>query len=130
MILFWLAGELHSRPARAYLRVASCAALAAFSLTGIYAVSEYFQKGWITVPGMANSHGLLNGLGFVLLTLLAWLMELNQEEPEDAPQLNTSAARAIRSKQPAVAFARHTGSGSELLGSNHPEFVARDFYDR
>jgi len=133
-ILLWFAGELRSRPARVYLRVASCAALAAFSLAGLYSVSEYFGKDWITVPGMANSHGVLNGLGFVLLSLLAWLMELHEEELEDARQPTTSVAKTSHAKQPTVAFARSTEDADtrvpDLLRSHSPEFVARDFYDR
>jgi hypothetical protein len=126
MILLWYAGEFRSGSARVYLRAASCAALAAFSLAGIYSVSEYYDRDWITVPGMANSHGVLNGLGFVLFALLAWLMELQEGELQDARQ---SDATAIRSKQPSVAFARSTGS-ADLYGSQRPEFIARDFYDR
>jgi hypothetical protein len=130
MILLWFAGELHSRPARAYLRGASCAAIAAFCLAGLYALGEYLGKDWITVPGMANSHGVLNGLGFVLLSLLGWLMELKDEGAEEALQSNTYTAKVIHSKQPRVAFTRSTGSGSDLSVSNRPQFVARDFYDR
>jgi len=126
MILLWFSSEFHSGPARVYLRAACCAALAAFSLAGIYAVSEYFDRDWITVPGMANSHGVLNGLGFVLFALLAWLMELQEGELQDARQ---SDVTAIRSKNPSVAFARSTGS-ADLYGSQRPEFIARDFYDR
>jgi hypothetical protein len=129
MILLWFAPELRRRPARAYLRAASCAALAAFSLAGFYAVSEYFGKDWITVPGMANSHGVLNGLGFVLLSLLAWIMELHEEGSEGARHPNTSAAKASHSKQPTVAFAPSTAD-VHLFRSHSPEFVARDFYDR
>jgi hypothetical protein len=61
-------------------------------------------------------------------------MELHYEESEDARQPNTSAAKAIHSKQPIVAFVRSTGDaearGSDLFRSHSPEFVARDFYDR
>ena len=127
MILLWFAGELRSRPARAHLRGASCAALAAFSLAGLYAVSEYFGKDRITVPGMANSHGVLNGLGFVLFTLLAWLLELHEGEAHYAHE--SEPVKAIRSAQPTVAFARSTGN-ADLYPTQSPEFIARDFYDR
>jgi hypothetical protein len=126
-ILLWLAGEFHSGPARAYLRAASCAALAAFSLAGIYAVSEYFGRDWITVPGMANSHGVLNGLGFVLFALLAWLMELQEGEAQDARE--SDPVEVIRRRRSTLAFARSTGTAG-LHPSQSPEFVARDFYDR
>jgi hypothetical protein len=126
-ILLWFAAEFHSGPARVCLRAACCVALAAFSLAGIYAVSEYFGRDWITVPGMANSHGVLNGLGFVLLALLAWLMELQVAEARDARE--SAPVKAIRSTRSTVAFARSTGTAG-LHPSQSPEFVARDFYDR
>ncbi len=132
MILWRLAGEWRSRPARTYLRAASWAAAAAFFLAGLYAVSEYFDKNWITIPGMANSHGVLNGLGFVLLAMLAWLIELHETEAENAVQQASSTARNSADEQPAVAFARSTTAlpslGPEVLPT--PDFVARDFYDR
>ncbi len=127
MMLLWFTGELHSGPARVYLRAASCAALAAFSLAGIYAVSEYFGKDWITVPGMANSHGVLNGLGFVLFALLAWLIELQEGEAQDAR--GSDPVKVIRRTRSTVAFARSSGTAG-LHASQGPEFVARDFYDR
>jgi YndJ-like protein len=127
MILLWFAGEFHSGPARVFLRAACCAALAGFSLAGIYAVSEYFDRDWITVPGMANSHGVLNGLGFVLFALLAWLMELQEGVAQDARE--SDQVRVIRGTRSTVAFARSTGTAG-LHPSQSPEFVARDFYDR
>lgn len=120
-ILLWFAGEFHSGPARVYLRAAGCAALAAFSLAGIYAASEFFHKDWMTVPGMANSHGVLNGLGFVLFALLAWIMELEEKEARDARE--SDPVKTIRSTRSNVAFAR------DLFRSHNPEFVARDLYD-
>lgn len=127
MILLWFAGEFHSGPGRVYLRAACCAAMAAFSLAGIYTVSEYFDRDWITVPGMANSHGALNGLGFVLFALLAWLMELQEAEAQDVRE--SDPVKMIRSTRSTVAFARSTGTAG-LHPSQRPEFVARDFYDR
>src|SRR5258705_10869009 len=86
--------------------MADCAALGAFSLAGIYAVSEYLHKDWITIPGMANSHGLLNGLGFVLLTLLAWLMELDQRAAVEKVSVARSELNRAPSTQPSIVFAR------------------------
>ncbi len=119
MILLWFAGEFHSSPARVYLRSAGCAALAAFSLAGIYAVSEYFDKDWITVPGMANSHGVLNGLGFVLFALLAWLMELQEGKTQDAGE--SAPVKTICSTRSSVAFARSTGTTACVLAQGDIE---------
>jgi YndJ-like protein len=131
MILWWLAGEWRSRTARIYVRAASWAAGAAFFLAGLYAVSEYFGKNWITIPGMANSHGVLNGLGFVQLAMLAWLIELREPESSTATQPASSPAKAPADTQTAMAFARSTATpgprGAEILPT--PDFVARDFYD-
>ena len=132
MVLWWLGGEWRSRPARIYVRAASWAAAAAFFLAGLYAVSEYFDKNWITIPGMANSHGVLNGFGFVLLAMLAWLIEMYETEAENAVHPAASLARNSADTQPAVAFARSKATprsrGPKVLPT--PEFVARDFYDR
>jgi hypothetical protein len=127
-----LAGELRSRPATIYLRTASWAAAAAFFLAGLYAVSEYFDKNWITVPGMANSHGVLNGLGFVLLAMLAWLIELQETESGNAVLSAGPPAKSCATTQPATAFARSTATPPSRAPEIFPipDFVARDFYDR
>jgi hypothetical protein len=133
-VLLWFAPNLHSRPARIYLRSAGCSALAAFALAGGYAVSEYFGMGWITVPGMANSHGILNSMGFVLLALLAWLTDLHSSdavgEGRKDPlrdQKRAALGRVIRNASPPEddRERRPRAQPSPL-----PEFVARDFYDR
>lgn len=133
LISWWMAGGWKSKPAKVYIRGGSCAAMGALSLAGLYAVSEYFRKDWITVPRMANSHGVLNGLGFILLTLLAWLMELDQRGAGEG--LSSSAqVKRVPSSRPSIALAATSanaahGRGSDL-GATHPDFVARDFYDR
>ena len=66
-----------SRAARVYLELALVAALTACSLTGVYAVGDYLGRGWLTMPRMAISHGVLNALGFVLSSRLAWLIVLH-----------------------------------------------------
>ena len=118
-VLFWCASKFRNAVARMYLRSAACAAWAAFTLAGLYAIGDYFRKGWLTVPAMANSHGVLNALGFVLLGLLGWLTEMNAfeipREPDRRRRIGVSAQS--RERQPAP---------PAML----PEFVARDFYDR
>lgn len=110
-------------PARFYLLAAGCAAIGAFALAGLYAFSEYFGKGWITVPAMANSHGVLNGLGFVLLSLLAWNMELHSAHDNSKWPIHQNHAKQRRAYP--LQSDRKPPVSSPL-----PEFAAREFYDR
>ena len=119
-IMFWGAREFRSTPARIYLRSAACAAFAAFTLAALYAIGEYFYKDWITIPGMANSHGVLNGLGFVLLGLLGWLTELHA--------VDTSNGQGGRRRIAVYAHSRE--HRRTVQRATLPEFLARDLYDR
>jgi YndJ-like protein len=116
-----LSGDLQNAHARFFLRFSACAVVAAFSLSSLYAVSEYFGKGWITVSLMANTHGVLNSLGFVLPGLLAWLIQ-------------GRAARTFPKEQTLARWAKQSPSLGERKrpAPAHPipEFVAREFYDR
>jgi hypothetical protein len=120
-VLFWCAGEFLSAVARAYLRSSACAAFVAFAPVLLYAVGDYLHQDWITIPDMANSHGVLNGLGFVLLGLLGWLTELyavgtysGEGRRERLGLYDQSVTTERKPVQPAIV----------------PEFVAREFYDR
>jgi len=133
LIFWWLSGDW-SGPAKIYLRLATLAAVGAFSLSGIYAVSEYFRKDWITIPGMANSHGLLNGLGFVLLGTLGWLLELHGRIALEDAMVDTLKPKPVQRTRPSAVFVR-TGSTlareqRDWRGATAPDFLARDFYDR
>ena len=131
LISWWMASDWKSTPATIYLRVGTCAAMGAFSLAGLYGVSEYFKRDWITIPGMANSHGILNGLGFVLLALLAWLVELNQRGPVENVTATQSQLNRTPSTQPSIVFARSAANTNHRdLRIPGPDFSARDFYDR
>ena len=131
LVLWWVARNWTTAP-KIYLRAASLAAVLAFPLAGLYAFSEYRHRDWITVPAMANSHGLLNGLGFVLLGLLGWVLELQGriEKQEPAVALH---AEALQASRPAAVLAR-TGAKlarlQKLRAATAPDFLARDFYDR
>lgn len=118
-VLFWCAREFRNAVARMYLRSAACAAFAAFSLAALYAIDNYFHKDWITIPAMANSHGVLNALGFVLLGLLGWLTELHALETDDGRDRRRFIGVYDQSRE------RQLAPPAML-----PEFVARDFYDR
>lgn len=119
-IMFRGARGFRSTPARIYLRSAACAAVAAFTLAALYAIGDYFYKDWITIPGMANSHGVLNGLGFVLLGLLGWLTELHA--------VDTSNGQDVRRRIGVYAHSRE--HRPTMHPATLPEFVARDLYDR
>jgi hypothetical protein len=119
-VLFGYAREFRSTASRIYLRSAACAAFAAFSLAALYAAGDYFHKGWITVPGMANSHGVLNALGFVLLGLLGWLIELHAVDTSNEQDGRLLIGVYAQSRE-----RRQTVHPAML-----PEFVARDLYDR
>lgn len=122
-ILFWLARHLHVPTARVYLRLASATAWIAMSLAAAYAVSDHVGKPFLTMPGMASTHGILNALGFVLLSTLAFLVELHTSgfEPEGTPrhaEKRAKGASEMLRKQPTP------------VPHAIPDFVARDFYDR
>jgi hypothetical protein len=131
LILWWVARDWSTTP-RIYLRAASLAAVSAFSLAGLYAFSEYFDRDWITIPGMSNSHGLLNGMGFVLLGLLGWVLERHGRMEKQEPAVELHAETQQRSRATAV-LAR---AGAKLAGlrkphgATAPDFLARDYYDR
>jgi len=128
-ILLWLAHYLRNIDARVYLRLAACAAISALFLSSAYAVSEYFDKGWISIPLMANTHGVLNSLGFVLLAMLGWLTELNSSDSAD----KHDSWRDVKGRtQPrnGVLPSRNGKPYPSEQPSPLPEFVARDFYDR
>jgi len=48
------------------------------ALAGMYAIGDYLQRDWLLIPRMASTHGVLNGLGFVMFGLLGWLVESSQ----------------------------------------------------
>ena len=134
LISWWRAGDWKSTPATVYMRIGTCAAMGAFSLAGLYAVSEYFKRDWITVLGMANSHGILNGLGFVLLSILAWLMELDQRGAGDEMGASGRKVNRVPRSRPSIVLTPSAANAAHARGSDlratHPDFVAREFYDR
>ncbi len=59
-----------------FLRVSAVAVIAGMVLAA--ELGDAFGKDWLLIPRMASTHGLLNGLGFVLLGLLGWLVESHE----------------------------------------------------
>ena len=51
-------------------------------LVMVYAVGEYTGNYWLVIPQMAHLHGPLNGPGFVLLSLVAWVVETGPGSPK------------------------------------------------
>ncbi|HLY09452.1 MAG TPA: YndJ family protein [Planctomycetota bacterium] len=66
------APTLPHRRSRILLRISSVAVLAGMLLAGIYEHGYATGRTWLSIPEMAWSHGILNGVGFSLLGLLAW----------------------------------------------------------
>ena len=119
--LFWMARLLDVPVARVYLRIGVLAAFVAMGLAGAYAVTDYLGRPFLTMPGMASTHGVLNGIGFVLCSMLAFLIEENATEPaasSDAATKRAPTDSIVPRKRPAS------------VPSRLPEFVAREFYDR
>jgi len=124
LAVLWLqySHDLRREVARVYLRLGAGTALVALALAGAYAASDYAGRPVLTMAGLASTHGVLNGLGFVLLSMLAFLVELqagpaereHAREPENAVASTPGVARKRPSSVPRPI----------------PEFVARDFYDR
>lgn len=74
-------GTAGGRAARLLLGISSAAVLAGMALAGVYALGEFFRIGWLSIPEMARTHGILNAFGFVLCGLLARTLEGRREAP-------------------------------------------------
>lgn len=118
--LFWMSRSLGRSVARVYLRAGVVASWLAMGLAGAYAVTDYFGRPFLTMPGMASTHGALNGIGFVLCSMLAFLIEENAIEsmPSEVAPRRIVTGSVVSRKRPAS------------VPSCVPEFVAREFYDR
>jgi hypothetical protein len=115
--LFRMSRLFHPAVARVYMRLGAIAAWVAMCLAGVYAVTDYVGKAFMTMPGMASTHGVLNGLGFVLCSVLAFAIESGARD-------KSSAKRDIAQRMAEVVRKRPTAVRPV------PEFVAREFYDR
>jgi hypothetical protein len=103
--------------ARAYIRVGAIAAWVAICLAAVYALTDFAGRAFMAMPAMASTHGVLNGLGFVLCSMLAFAIEVEARD-------KSSAKRDIA--QPMAEVVRKPPTGVRPA----PEFVAREFYDR
>jgi hypothetical protein len=72
-----IAGSGNSRAGRAYLYVSSCAVAAGMGIATVYAIGDWLHRDWLPIPQVAQTHGILNALGFALCGLLGWLIEFS-----------------------------------------------------
>jgi hypothetical protein len=78
--------SLPTARARILLLVSSLAVLVGMGLAGIYEHGFYTGRAWISIPQMAWSHGILNGVGFSLCGLLSWTdARCSPSRPASAP---------------------------------------------
>jgi len=113
-----LSAELVSMTARLSLRGGVGFAVVGMALAAVYAVGDFLHQDWLVIPRMASTHGLVNGLGFVLLCLLGYIVELDVGEG----RTRNNVGRAEHLVGSCRSLVR--GVGANL------SFVARDFYDR
>ncbi len=78
----WLARGVKTGAARGFLRLSAASVIVGMGLAAVYAIGDSLGKDWLLIPRMAGTHGVLNGLGFVLLGLLGWLLEWHGSEAE------------------------------------------------
>lgn len=64
--------KLQLRKSRILLLVSSLAVIAGMALAAVFEHGVYTGRTWISIPEMAWSHGILNGIGFSLCGLLAY----------------------------------------------------------
>jgi hypothetical protein len=70
-----LSAQVSDRWARALLRGSSVCGIAAMLLVLPYALGDFLQSSWLSIPIMIRTHGILNGPGFLVLALLGWSLE-------------------------------------------------------
>jgi hypothetical protein len=75
LLQFSVARDVKSEMARALVRIAAGLLIPGMVLVIVYAIGEYTGNYWLVIPQMAHLHGPLNGPGFVLLSLVAWVIE-------------------------------------------------------
>jgi hypothetical protein len=81
LALAQFAVPMPSGRAKALLVLSSLAVIAGMILAAVYEHGYYTGRTWISIPRMAQTHGLLNGLGFCLCGLLAY-NPCNPKQPQ------------------------------------------------
>ncbi len=72
-----IAGSVSSRVSRAYLYTSSFAVAAGMGIAAMYAVGDWLHRDWLPIPKVAQTHGVLNAIGFALCGILGWLIEFS-----------------------------------------------------
>jgi len=79
-----------------FLWISSAAVALAMTLAGTYAVGDFLERNWISIPRMASTHGLLNALGFALPALIGWLVAwLGKGSAQRLPTTKFEKAAAV-----------------------------------
>ena len=78
LILFAIVPALKHRVAQLLLIISANAVIVTMIFACVYATGRYAGITTVTVPLMAQVHGLSNAFGFVLCGLLAWLIEFRK----------------------------------------------------
>lgn len=73
-----VSSRVEAGSARVFLRMAAGAVFAGVALSATYAVTDFLKSDALTIPRMATTHGVLNGVGFCLCGLLGWLVESSE----------------------------------------------------
>ncbi len=77
------------------LGISAGSVVAGMVLSSIYATGDFAAREWISIPAMAVTHGVLNGVGFVLCGLLGWtLARSGSSEPRDSVRGNKTRKEA------------------------------------
>lgn len=72
--LRYLVPRLSRRLAQIVFTISALMVWWAMGAAVLYALSEYTQRLWITIPQMLRVHGEVNALGFVVLNLTGWAL--------------------------------------------------------
>jgi hypothetical protein len=69
-----LAARAGSMLPRVLFALSGMSLIVGMALAAVYAVGNYCQLGWLSIPRMIRYHATVNVLGFALPGLLAWLV--------------------------------------------------------
>lgn len=94
-----LAGRTANWTSRGYLALSSLSVMAGMTLAAVYAIGDWLGETWLTIPRMASTHGLLNGLGFVMLGMLGWLVEF-RGQANTAKRVHSTASDSVARPNP------------------------------
>jgi len=91
LTLFVIVPGIHGHLARGLLFISAAALIVGMLFASVYAVGEFTGTTVLSIPHMAQIHGLVNALGFVLCSLLAWSI-LRPESHLPAPETQPGSA--------------------------------------